>query len=297
MVRVSFAQQQVAFTIDDVPNTVNYKDHDFQSPLLQTLDALRIPVTIFIVESNIYKTDSVVQNFALLQQWIQRDYVTPGNHSFSHLHYSTVGFEQFTRDLLKGEAMTRELADKEQKEVPYFRFPFNDLGADSTQQDSINRFLKQNHYTAAPFTIESSDYIFNSLYEHYMNQGQTTKAEDIANTYIDFTLKLFDYFENLSQELFQRPIRHIYLCHDSPLNSGYLPALVNKLRARGYSFISLDDALQDPVYDSKMYYQGKWGYSWIYRWIKDTDQRTTLMKKEPFLMDIYEEYKKINNLN
>jgi len=153
MGRVSLAQRQVALTIDDVPNTVTYKDHDFESQLLHTTDSLQIPVTVFIVESNIYKTDSVVQNFRLLDHWIQRDYITPGNHSFTHLHYSTAGFVKFTRDLLKGEAITRELARKEQKELKYFRFPYNDLGADSAQHDSITRFLEENNYTAAPFTI------------------------------------------------------------------------------------------------------------------------------------------------
>ena len=31
--------------------------------------------------------------------------------------------------------------------------------------------------------------------------------------------------------------------------------------------------------------------------MEDADKRTALMKKEPFLMDVYEEYKRINNEN
>jgi len=297
LVQASFAQNQVALTIDDVPNTSAYQANGFESPLMRTTDSLRIPVTIFIVESKIYATDHVVQNFALLNQWIRKDYVTPGNHSFTHRHYSTVGFGAFTRDLLKGEAITGELAAKAQKALKYFRFPYNDLGTDSTQHDSIARFLTEHGYRNAPFTIESSDYMFNSLYAHYLRQGQPEKAAQIGRTYIEFTLTLFDFFEQVSADQYHRPIRQIYLCHDSALNARYLPELVKKLRARNYTFISLGAALQDPVYQHREYYQGKWGYSWVYRWMEDKDRRSALMKKEPFLMDIYEEYKKINSVN
>lgn len=184
-----------------------------------------------------------------------------------------------------------------QKELKYFRFPYNDLGADSGQYDSITQYLFRTNYIIAPFTIESSDYIFNSLYEYYRNLGQIEKADSIAHTYVNFTLTLFEFFEELSKEQFNRPIKHIYLCHDSPINAKFLPVLVDKLRSRGYSFISLDEALKDPVYESRIYYKGKWGFSWIYRWMNDPEKRTALMKKEPFLIDIYEDYKRVNNLD
>ncbi|MGK7395311.1 MAG: polysaccharide deacetylase family protein, partial [Candidatus Cyclobacteriaceae bacterium M3_2C_046] len=57
--------QQVAITIDDVPNTRVYEENHFQSRLLQKLDSLNIPVTIFINESLIYRPGATVKNFEL----------------------------------------------------------------------------------------------------------------------------------------------------------------------------------------------------------------------------------------
>lgn len=295
-VQVCFAQKRVALTIDDVPNTKMFATDSFNSRMLQTMDSLRIPATIFIMGSAIYKTNYPVKNFALINSWIQRDYITPGNHSFNHTRYSSVGFTKFSCDIVQGETLIRGLAAQNNKSIQYFRFPYNDLGANKAQQDSIISFLHNKDYIVAPFTIESSDYIFNSLYTYYLNSGQTEKADSIGKSYVDFTITLFGYFETLSNDQFHRQIPQIYLCHDSPLNAKYLPALIQKLRSRNYSFISLDEAMKDSVYRSEIYYFGKYGYSWIYRWIKNTDERTALMKREPFLMDVYKEYKRIHKL-
>ncbi len=296
-VQVAFAQKQVAITIDDVPNTMAFKANGFISPLLKVTYARKVPITIFINESKLYETDSVVRNFALLEKWIRSDYVSVGNHTFSHLRYSNVGYEDFRNDILKGESITRALASKQKKELTYFRFPFNDLGIDSIQFDSVALYLKQANYTIAPFTIESSDWMFSRLYEHYLKQGKKKDAKRIANAYVDYTLSLFDYFETIADTMFHRPIKHIYLCHDNPLNADYLPLLMDKLQSKNYSFISLDEAMKDPAYQNKEYYKGKWGFSWLYRWMADIQNRKAMMSNEPSIMGIFKEYEKVTNNN
>jgi peptidoglycan/xylan/chitin deacetylase (PgdA/CDA1 family) len=293
LVQLALAQKQVAITIDDVPNTAAYQANGFISPLLKSTDSLNAPIAIFINESKIYETDSVAQNVALLESWIKRDYVTVGNHTFSHLRYSKVGLEDFKNDVLKGESITRALALKEKKPLIYFRFPFNDLGSSSIEFDSIAQYLKQANYTITPFTIESSDWIFNSLYEHYLNQGKKEDAHRIASAYIDHTVSLFDYFEEVADTLFHRPVKHIYLCHDNQLNEDFLSSLMKKLQVKDYSFISLEEALKDRVYQSEVFYKGKWGFSWMYRWMADSQNRQNWMKNAPSMRKIYEEYEKV----
>ncbi|MCX6305450.1 MAG: polysaccharide deacetylase family protein [Bacteroidetes bacterium] len=292
----SFGQLQVAMTIDDVPNTIIYKKDNFSPILLNKLDALKIPVTIFIVEGNIFKTDSVVKNFSLLNQWIKRDFVTPGTHTYAHSRYSEAGTDSFTRDIIKGEGITRELAGKYHKSLSYFRFPYNDLGADSLQHLEISNYLKSKDYTIAPFTIESSDYVFNLLYTHYIDLQQHDKAIAVANLYITTTLEYFDFFDSLSMSQYGRHIRQIFLCHDNVLNAEYIDTLVNKLKLKGYSFIGLPEALGDEVYKQPDLYNKKWGISWIYRWMHDQPDRAALMRREPDMDSVLEEYNLLKNL-
>ncbi|MBA9074936.1 peptidoglycan/xylan/chitin deacetylase (PgdA/CDA1 family) [Flavobacterium gossypii] len=275
------AQKQVAITIDDVPNTKKFQQDRFKAQLLKKLDSMQLPVAIFINEGKIYATDSVSKNFQLLNDWAKRKYVTLGNHTFSHPRYSDVGFDAFTSDIDKGESITRELAKKLGKPLKHFRFPFNDLGKDSLQRNEIENYLAQKDYQITPFTVESTDWAFDIAYEYYLAKGDKANAKIIGEKYVSKTIEIFDFFEAQSELQFHRQISQIYLCHDNSLNADYLPKIIRLLKAKKYTFISLDEALKDKVYQQKNNYHKKWGISWFYRWMTSQGEISRVMKKEP----------------
>lgn len=292
------SQKMVSITIDDVPNSNRLEKDGYQSVLLNKLDSLKIPIAIFINEGLIYKTDSVSKNFESLNNWIQREYVTVGNHSFNHLRYSTTEINSFQKEIMNGESISRQLAKKYKKTIKYFRFPFNDLGKDSIQHSQINYFLQKNNYIITPFTIESSDWIYNTVYEYYLSEKDFKKAKEIGEAYLIKTLEYFDFFDSLAKEDYQRTINQIYLCHDNKLNADFLPQLINELKKRHYKFISLENALTDKVYQQKDRYFKKWGISWLYRWEASQKERIENMKKEPtteIITELYEEILKEKN--
>lgn len=288
--------QSVSITIDDVPNTRLYKANGLKSGLLEKLDSLQIPVAIFINEGGLYKTDEITQNFSLLTEWAKRDYITLGNHSFNHSRYSEVGIDSFQVDIMKGEAITRELAEFYQKPLQFFRFPYNDLGEDSLQHTQVNSFLTAHHYQIAPFTVESSDWLFDYLYAHYLEMNQPEDAQIIGELYLQNTLDYFDYIDSVATAQYGRNIHHIYLCHDNVLNADYMDVLVQALKNKGYSFISLEEAMQDKIYQQEDIYYKKWGISWLYRWMNNPEKRMQLLRKEPEMKDILEEYNKVREL-
>ncbi len=287
------SQSQVAITVDDVPKGKILSKEGYESKMLRTLNSLKIPICIFINEGKLFKTDSITQKTALLNNWARQKYVTLGNHSYSHLRYSDVGFDVFSDDVIKGEKITKELAIQNKKTLKYFRFPYNDLGKDSLQHKQIGDFLEEKNYQITPFTIESIDWMYNAVYEYYINQKDTVKANTIGQNYIDKTLEYFTFFEELALKKYGRPIKQIYLCHDNNLNANYLPVLIEKLKLRKYKFIGLENALKDKVYKQKDNYTKKWGISWIYRWMNKQEERTFWMKKEPNTEDIEKLYQLI----
>ncbi|MEM8523877.1 MAG: polysaccharide deacetylase family protein [Bacteroidota bacterium] len=290
---IVWSQRKVAITIDDIPNTRLYKEKQFESKLLKQLDSLSIPIAIFINERLIYKKGSVDQNFMLLHDWFQRDYITLGNHTFSHPKYSSVGIEQFEKDIIKGNYISKELAKLYDKPLHHFRFPYNDLGKDSLQHITMRSFLDSVGYSITPFTIESMDWMFNKVYETYLEQGDTSKAAYIGQQYVATTIAFFGFFEQLSDQFYGRSVHHIYLCHDNQINAEYLKDIISQLKAKEYEFISLDDALTDPIYDQKdQYYQNR-GISWIYRWMQNREERIGWMRKEPDTREIEEFYREI----
>ncbi|MCK9424067.1 MAG: polysaccharide deacetylase family protein [Bacteroidales bacterium] len=290
---LTYGQLSVAITIDDVPNTGKCQQDNFKSTLLlHKLDSLNIPVTIFITEGLVYKGDSVVKNFELLNNWINRSYTTIGYHSSKHSRYSDVGLDSFKIDVEKGSSLLRELALKYGKSIDYFRLPYNDLGKDSVQHVNIIRYLSSKKYKIAPFTVESADWMFNYIYEYYLEKKDSIKANEIAGNYIAKTLEYFDFFDSLALKIYGRPINQIYLCHDSRLNADYLPVLLNELKKKKYKVISFDEALQDNAYKQEDKYYKKWGISWVYRWMKNQEEISFYNKPEP-KDDLYDLYKKL----
>lgn len=292
-IQTVWAQKKVAITLDDVPNTSQYHKDHYKPIFLNRLDSLTIPIAIFINENKIYHGDSITGNFALLQEWISKPYMTLGNHSFSHQRYSTTGFELYQEEVQKGEAITRELGKKYDKPLKYFRFPFNDMGKDSIQHLEIRNFLHNEGYIIAPFTVESSDWMYRAVYDHYIEGGEYAKAKEIGNQYVAKTLEYFTFFEALNEKIYGRQIHQIYLCHDNQLNADFLPTLVDSLAARGYEFISLEEAMKDEAYQQTDHYFKKWGVSWYYRWMPEHEARLKWMRKEPSTAEIQKLFEEI----
>jgi hypothetical protein len=206
-----------------------------------------------------------------------------------------VGIDSFMVEVKMGERLTRELTTKHGKKLTYFRFPYNDLGKDSLQHHRIRGELENLGYVIAPFTVESSDWMFNAVYVHYQKNGMEEKAAAIGHDYVRTTLAYFEHFENIAEELYQRPVSHIYLAHDNAINADYLSLLVKELHYRGYGFISLSEALKDPIYSQTDLYYQKWGISWLYRWMSRQEERRTYFKKEPSIQHIDSLYQSLNN--
>lgn len=289
-----WSQQKVAITMDDIPNTRLYSQNSFQAKLLQNIEENSIPVTVFINEGLLYKNQYVEENFVLLNQWVKNKNVSLGNHTFSHPWYSQMSIDTFMMDVVKGETITRELAKVNNKELKYFRFPFNDLGKDSIQQVEVQQRLESLGYTITPFTIESSDWMFNFLYEYYQKKENSAKAKEIGEAYYQITLQAFVYFDSISIEQYGRSIPQIYLCHDNTINTDYLIPIIEELENLGYEIIGLEEAMKDEVYQQENSYYKKWGVSWIYRWMEDKQERKACMIGEPDIEAYYMLYESLS---
>lgn len=187
---VSAQQKSISITMDDVPNTSKYEKDNFSATLLNVLDSLKIPFAIFINRSKITKNSFEDANKILLKKWIENDKSIVGNHTYSHSRYSEVGFDSFVKDIEQGEKLTKQYASLFNKNLEYLRFPYNDLGQDSTQHLQIRAFLESKNYLIAPFTIESSDWMFNYLYEYYLENKEYEKATAIGKQYVEKTIEL-----------------------------------------------------------------------------------------------------------
>ena len=248
-----FAQKKVCITIDDLPVVGYGKDEitDWQlvtDRILSTCEARGIPAIGYVNERKIYSNGLVDKaKAALLETWLKRGFDL-GNHTFAHSDYHKVGFASFKQDVLKGEQYSKTLLPKYGKELKYFRHPYLRSGATEETSEELESFLKEKGYIPSPVTLDSDDYLFAVRYARAAREGDSTRMKALGEAYVTHTEKKLHFYEQLSEEVFERNIAHTYLMHASLLNADYLDELAEMFERNGYTFVSQEEVLKDPAY-------------------------------------------------
>jgi hypothetical protein len=103
----------------------------------------------------------------------------------------------------------------------------------------------------------------------------------IGHDYVVYMELKLRYFEKQSIALFGRNINQILLFHASLLNADYVDSLAAMFRSNGYTFISMDEAIQDEAYKTEITVFGNWGISWIDRWALSKGMKHDFFADEP----------------
>ncbi len=251
--------REVAVTFDDVPDV----DDDLHSlarqteitrELLSRLQKAHVPATGFVNE---VKVADDPRRAALLEQWHAMGFDL-GNHTWSHMELDEDGAEDFTCDIARGDAITTRVLGR----APvWFRHPYLETGKTRESRDEVDRFLARSGYLVAPVTIDDSDWIFDAAYDI----ASWWQRPAIRRAYIDYMRQRFDWAEHESRLVFGRDIPQILLLHASKLNADTFDELASMMRARGYDFVTLENAMSDSAYASPDEWLGG-GVGWIERW-------------------------------
>jgi peptidoglycan/xylan/chitin deacetylase (PgdA/CDA1 family) len=186
-----------------------------------------------------------------------------GNHTCSHVDLNTTPAAVFEAEILKGEPVTTAVLGYRPL---YFRYPFLHAGNDGKTKQEVQDFLSAHGYKNAPVTFDDSDYMFAVVYAKNLLANRTMEVTRVRDAYLHYMESIFEFFEQRSIEVTGHEIRQILLIHASQLNADAMPDLLAMMRRRGYSFVSLHRALEDPAYALADNYVGTGGFSWIHRW-------------------------------
>jgi len=262
---------KVALTFDDLPAT-----HGDAEAMAEVLDRISAglknngaPAIGFVNEFRLYDEKGRREKTAVssIEQWLKEGFQL-GNHTFSHPNINTTPLTDYKNDILKGQLISRPLAEKYGQDYEYFRYPFLRTGNTKAYQQEIWRFLEENGYKVAPVTMDNDEYIYAYVYMKLLEDGEKEKAREIGQAYLAYLEKIIDHYELVSIKHFDRNIPHILLLHANRLNADYIEEVLGLFREKEYDFIAIDEALKDPVYASKEGVHQR-GPSWMERWIAE----------------------------
>ena len=261
--------KRLAITVDDLP--INGPDtglaelRQINARILAALLEAKVPAVGFVNEEKLYRDGEVAGRIALLDAWLAAG-LELGNHTYSHPDLNKVGVAAYEEEVVRGETVLRLLCEKHKAKLRLFRHTFLRTGRSREEKAAFESFLVARGYQVAPVTLENDDWYFNSKYVTARELGDTAMMRRIGDAYLAHWTTMFEWYEALSQQLLSRPMDHVILMHQNAINAERLPEVLSLMRARGYSFASLDEVLKDPAYAHADNYIGGWGKSWLQRW-------------------------------
>lgn len=262
------ARRTVAVTVDDLPFVAYGLPLEAIVPLnrklVAALVARKVKAVAFVNEKALLVPGEVDRRIALLTEWLDAG-MELGNHAFGHPGLTETPLPAMEDAVVKGEAVTRWLLERRGKTPKWFRHPYTQTGTTRETRDAFEAFLASRGYTVAPFTIEHEDWVFASADAKLAAAGDETGQARLLAAYLDDFDARCAFYEERSRALFGREIPQVLLSHANALNARAMPLLLDRLEKRGYTFVTLDEALSDPAWKSPDGYFGKYGPSWLHR--------------------------------
>ena len=261
--------KHVALTMDNIPSAgkqVNLSwTQGYNYSGARALEESRMPLVGFVNEKDLIAPKERDERAAMVGSWLLAG-AEIGNGTFSDvLLGDSLGADWFERDVLYGERIIRPLVRDFEDTLRYFRFPGMDLShARPEDLDRVQDFLDSCGYTPVTATIRFDDERFNTPYINSKIENDTVLVRYIGEKYIEYFKQVLDHYEYLSQQNFSRQIAHILSLRCSEINNDMLGYLLYILWEKGYRFVTLEEALADPLYREHLSRRYRGGYFWDY---------------------------------
>jgi len=286
--------RRIAVTFDDLPwaslepatptpanGSVPPAVAEHYTRLLAALQQENVPAIGFANESRlISKGQLQADRVAMLDAWLDAG-LELGNHTASHLDLHQVGVEAYIRDILAGEQHLRPMLSQRGQPLKWFRHPFLRTGRSQEEKTALETFLDQHGYRVAPVTVTNSDWAWAAAYRKALAADDRNSQARLRRDYLAYMLMRVGYFERRSMTLLGYALPQILLLHANELNAAVFADLTTALRGRGYRFVGLDEAMQDPAYRRAETYTGPLGTSWLHRWAIAEKRSWTFYGGEP----------------
>lgn len=266
------ATRRVAVTFDDIPRQGGAMGCDDPAEVLQMnrrlvslLEARGVPATAFVTGVNACGPDAAGHLRRVLDVWLDAG-MGLGNHTWSHPDLNDLPVEAYLADADRGAAAVAPALRARGERLRWFRPPYLHTGDTPAKERALERALAARGWRMAPVTLDNDEWIFAAAYRRAREAGDAEGAALVTDAYVDHMEATFRHFERVSDAVLGRQVPQVLLVHASPLNAAAFGRVLEALAARGYAFVSLEEALRDPAYDIDDAYVGEEGLSWLLRW-------------------------------
>ena len=250
-VEESLAGTRIAITIDDIPDhgdlLPDMSREDIARGMVKILDDNDITRAYGFSNGDFMRDNP--QELAILKIWLKAGHPL-GNHTYDHADLNRIGAKAFIGDIAKQDRLLATLTGYSPlaKERHVFRYPYMDEGNTLARRDEVRRYLATQGYQIAEVTADYDDWAWTDAYSRCRVLHDGKSIAWLKDNVIQSADERLRESNLIAERLFGRRIAQILLIHDGSFDVLTLDGILKHWRARGVEFISLKDALDDPVY-------------------------------------------------
>ncbi|MBS1800655.1 MAG: polysaccharide deacetylase family protein [Acidobacteria bacterium] len=239
--------QQIALTFDDLPENGELPPHvtrlQIARSILATLKRERMPPIYGFVNAISFK--DAPEEISFLKAW--RAAGQPlGNHTYSHASLTADTVAQYETEIAKDEPVLKRFMGSQ--DWRWFRYPYLSEGETPEKRDAIRSYLDQKGYKIAQVSLDFKDYLWTDAYVRCAQQHNAKEMQAMEQGYLAAADQSITVFRQGTQALYGHEIPYVLLLHVGALDAKMLPRLIALLRQRGFTFVTLPEAMSDPAY-------------------------------------------------
>lgn len=170
-----------------------------------------------------------------------------GHHGQHHVNLNTVpAIETWQLDVVAGEpaVLSRMPTDAPR----YFRFAYLAAGRDAAQQAVALAFLDARRWRVADVSLSFDDWHYTDPWARCSDRNDSAALAVLKAHYLHDVDAALLRMKALSQRVHGRVVPQVLLAHAGAFTAGVLPETLQRLRAAGARFVTLEQAQADPAY-------------------------------------------------
>jgi peptidoglycan/xylan/chitin deacetylase (PgdA/CDA1 family) len=275
------AAQKVAITFDDLPLNGDLPPGvtrvQIARDALAVLKARHLPAAYGFI--NAEKLEGNPDAAEALKIWAAAEPV--GNHTYGHMNLNENAPEAFESEIDQNEPVLELLAGKD-ADWHWLRYPFLHEGDTIEKRRAVRAYLQAHGYRVAQVTLDWEDYLWNSAYARCAAKNDAKSIAWLKSSYLEIESSYLDLGRDLAKLVYGHDINHVLLLHLGAFSGTILPDAFDLMQKKGFTFVTLQEAESDPVYEGDPDVGSKYGGTLLELWVEAKKIKFPPVMEKPY---------------
>ncbi len=273
--------EPLAITFDDLPlNGIlapGTTRAGIVTDVLAVLKQHAVPQVVGFV--NAKKLEGTPDGAEALKLWVAAGQRV-GNHTYAHSDLSEEPADAFLQDVRQNEPALELLATGD--DWHWFRYPYLREGDALEKRRAVRAQLAARGYRIAQVTLDYEDYLWNSAFARCSAKHDERSIAWLHESYLRIASAYLDADREMAKAVFGREISHVLLLHLGAYSSQILPYVIELLRQKGFTLVTLEEAQRDAAYDSDPDAGSKQGGTLLEQWLDARRIKYPSVPRKPY---------------